>query len=102
MATKAYYPVSEIGAGKVGFSKTRSIIEAAFYGNPFSVVVLGKFRRFHFPILFIYSPEPRFFPYLLHIFNALFGLFLFKNFFEYVIMIVLYSTLSGGPLWHTI
>ena len=33
MATKAYYPISEIGAGKTGFSKTRSIIEAALYGN---------------------------------------------------------------------
>ena len=33
MGTKAYYPISEIGAGKTGFSKTRSIIEAAFYGN---------------------------------------------------------------------
>ncbi|MEG1457954.1 MAG: phosphoenolpyruvate carboxykinase (ATP) [Acetivibrio sp.] len=33
MSTKAYYPISEIGAGKTGFSKTRSIIEAAFYGN---------------------------------------------------------------------
>lgn len=33
MSTKAYYPISEIGPGKVGFSKTRSIIEAAFYGN---------------------------------------------------------------------
>ena len=33
MSTKAYYKQSEIGAGKVGFSKTRSIIEAAFYGN---------------------------------------------------------------------
>ena len=33
MSTKAYYPLSEIGAGKPGFSKTRSIIEAAFYGN---------------------------------------------------------------------
>ncbi len=33
MSTKAYYPMSEIGKGKVGFSKTRSIIEAAFYGN---------------------------------------------------------------------
>lgn len=33
MATKAYYPLEEIGAGKVGFSRTRSIIEAAFYGN---------------------------------------------------------------------
>ena len=33
MATKAYYPISEIGKGKVGFSKTRSIIEGAFYGN---------------------------------------------------------------------
>jgi len=33
MSTKAYYPIEEIGAGKVGFSTTRSIIEAAFYGN---------------------------------------------------------------------
>lgn len=33
MATKANYPIDEIGKGKVGFSKTRSIIEAAFYGN---------------------------------------------------------------------
>ena len=33
MATKAHYKLEEIGAGKVGFSKTRSIIEAAFYGN---------------------------------------------------------------------
>ena len=33
MATKAYYPRTEIGPNKVGFSKTRSIIEAAFYGN---------------------------------------------------------------------
>ena len=33
MSTKAYYKKSEIGPGKVGFSKTRSIIEAAFYGN---------------------------------------------------------------------
>ncbi len=33
MSTKAYYPIKEIGTGKVGFSKTRSIIEAAFYGN---------------------------------------------------------------------
>ena len=33
MSTKAMYPISEIGKGKVGFSKTRSIIEAPFYGN---------------------------------------------------------------------
>ena len=33
MSTKAYFPRTEIGPGKVGFSKTRSIIEAAFYGN---------------------------------------------------------------------
>lgn len=33
MSTKAYYPINEIGAGKPGFAKTRSIIEAAFYGN---------------------------------------------------------------------
>ena len=43
MATKAYYPVSEIGAGKVGFSKTRSIIEAAFYGN--NVVKVNTMRE---------------------------------------------------------
>ena len=33
MSTKAYYARTEIGPGKVGFSKTRSIIEAPFYGN---------------------------------------------------------------------
>jgi len=33
MSTKAFYSRSEIGPGKVGFAKTRSIIEAAFYGN---------------------------------------------------------------------
>ncbi len=33
MATNAYYPRTEIGPNKVGFAKTRSIIEAAFYGN---------------------------------------------------------------------
>lgn len=33
MSTKAYYPISEIGANKPGFSRTRSIIETAFYGN---------------------------------------------------------------------
>ena len=33
MSTKAYFKRDEIGAGKPGFSKTRSIIEAAFYGN---------------------------------------------------------------------
>ena len=43
MATKAYYPVSEIGAGKVGFSRIRSIIEAAFYGN--NVVKVNTLRE---------------------------------------------------------
>jgi len=33
MSTKAYFKHDEIGAKKPGFSKTRSIIEAAFYGN---------------------------------------------------------------------
>ncbi len=33
MSTKAMYKIDEIGKGKVGFSTTRSIIEAAFYGN---------------------------------------------------------------------
>lgn len=33
MSTKANYTHDEIGAGKTSFAKTRSIIEAAFYGN---------------------------------------------------------------------
>ena len=33
MSTKARYARTEIGPGKIGFSKTRSIIEAPFYGN---------------------------------------------------------------------
>lgn len=33
MSTKAFYKRTEIGPGKVGFSKTRSIIEGTFYGN---------------------------------------------------------------------
>ena len=43
MATKAYYPRTEIGPGKVGFSKTRSIIEAAFYGN--NVIKVNTLRE---------------------------------------------------------
>ena len=43
MSTKAYYPISEIGAGKPGFSKTRSIIEAAFYTN--NVVKVNTVRE---------------------------------------------------------
>lgn len=33
MSTRAYFKKDEIGKGKVGFSKTRAIIEGAFYGN---------------------------------------------------------------------
>ena len=41
MSTKANYKIDEIGKGKVGFSKTRSIIEAAFYGtNVVKVITL--------------------------------------------------------------
>ena len=61
-----------------------------------------KVPAFYLPTLFVYFPEPRFFPYLQHIFNALLGLFLLIYFFRYVIIIVLYSTLFGGLLWHTI
>ena len=43
MSTKANYKISEIGAGKVGFSKTRSIIEAPFYGN--NVVKINTLRE---------------------------------------------------------
>ena len=43
MSTKAYYPRAEIGPGKVGFSKTRSIIEAPFYGN--NVIKVNSLRE---------------------------------------------------------
>ena len=43
MATKANYKRSEIGPGKVGFAKTRSIIEAAFYGN--NVVMVNSLKE---------------------------------------------------------
>lgn len=43
MSTKAYFKKDEIGAGKPGFSKTRSIIEAAFYGN--NVVKVNTLRE---------------------------------------------------------
>ncbi len=43
MSTKAYYPRCEIGPGKTGFSKTRSIIEAPFYGN--NVVKVNSLRE---------------------------------------------------------
>ncbi len=43
MATKAYYPRTEIGPNKVGFAKTRSIIEAAFYGN--NVIKVNTLRE---------------------------------------------------------
>ena len=43
MSTKANYKISEIGAGKVGFSKTRAIIEAPFYGN--NVIKINTLRE---------------------------------------------------------
>jgi len=43
MATKANYPINQIGKGKVGFSTTRTIIEAAFYGN--NVVKVNTLRE---------------------------------------------------------
>ena len=43
MSTKAYYPIDEIGKGKPGFSRTRSIIEAAFYGN--NVVKINSLKE---------------------------------------------------------
>ena len=43
MSTKAYYPINEIGNGKPGFAKTRSIIEAAFYGN--NVVKINSLKE---------------------------------------------------------
>jgi phosphoenolpyruvate carboxykinase (ATP) len=43
MSTKAYFKHDEIGANKPGFSKTRSIIEVAFYGN--NVVKINTLRE---------------------------------------------------------
>ena len=43
MSTKAYFKRDEIGANKPGFSKTRSIIEAAFYGN--NVIKINTLRE---------------------------------------------------------
>ena len=42
MSTKSHYKRSEIGPGKHGFSKTRSIIEAPFYGNNVTKVTTLK------------------------------------------------------------
>ena len=43
MSTKAFYKHEEIGPNKPGFAKTRSIIEAAFYGN--NVVKVNTLRE---------------------------------------------------------
>ncbi|MCR5491169.1 MAG: phosphoenolpyruvate carboxykinase (ATP) [Bacilli bacterium] len=43
MSTKAFYKTEEIGKGKPGFSRTRSIIEAAFYGN--NVVKINSLKE---------------------------------------------------------
>lgn len=43
MSTKANFKRTEIGPGKVGFSKTRSIIEAPFYGN--NVVMVNSLKE---------------------------------------------------------
>ncbi|MBQ0097956.1 MAG: phosphoenolpyruvate carboxykinase (ATP) [Oscillospiraceae bacterium] len=43
MSTKAFYPLNEIGKDKVGFAKTRSIIEAPFYGN--NVVMVNSLAQ---------------------------------------------------------
>ena len=65
MSTKAYYPISEIGKGKPGFAKTRSIIEAAFYGN--NVVKINSLKEAYelaknspgtiVPDMPVYNPE---------------------------------------------
>ncbi len=43
MSTRSHYPRAEIGAGKVGFSKTRTIIETPFYGN--NVIKVNTLRE---------------------------------------------------------
>ncbi|MBD5534057.1 MAG: hypothetical protein HDQ98_18005 [Lachnospiraceae bacterium] len=59
MSTKAYYPINEIGAGKPGFSKTRSIIEAAFYGN--NVVKVNTLKEAYELVFFVNSIATSFF-----------------------------------------
>ena len=49
--------------------------------DPFSVVVLGNFRRFYFPTLLIYSSELQFFPFLRGFFSALFRAFFVEKIF---------------------
>lgn len=48
---------------------------------------------FPFPFSIPTFPVPEFFPYFQHSFDTLWGLFLLQNFFIYVIIIALYSTL---------
>lgn len=48
---------------------------------PFSVVVLGNFRRFYFPTLLIHSSELQFFPFLREFFSALFRAFFVEKIF---------------------
>lgn len=85
----AKYMISD--AKKRGILKAGSVIIEPT--SPFSVVVLGKFRRFLlFPFL-ISFPNPRFPPYLLRKINARLGLFLLEKFFVYVIIMVLHGTL---------
>lgn len=52
MSTKAFYPINEIGKGHPGFAKTRSIIEAAFYGN--NVVKVNSLKEAY--TLALHSP----------------------------------------------
>ena len=56
MSTKAYYNINEIGAGKPGFSKTRSIIEAAFYGN--NVVKINTLKEAYEPVSYTHLTLP--------------------------------------------
>ena len=49
---------------------------------PFSVVVLGNFRRFYFPTLLIHSSELQFFPFLREFFNAPFRAFFVEKIFR--------------------
>lgn len=95
-----FYTVYSICCTHEKVNPERNLVSGKFL--PFSVVVLGNFRRFLFVIfsfLFLHLD----FSFIYSKFSMPFwGFFYWKKFFWYIIIIVLYSTLFGGWLWHTI
>ena len=91
------------GYGRAALAQVLDYIKEKPFGpsNPVFRRSTRKVPAFSSSHFFTFSPEPRLFLYLRHIFNALWGLFLLKIFLEYSIIMVLYGTLLGGELWRT-